>query len=585
MAKGRTGSSASGGPSLVGRLSQVGGSRAPIFALATVSVLAGVWFLVLTDGEYFFSDEWSRFSFFPNASLEWALHGTNGHLIFFNVLLYRAVLEIFGAESYLPFRLICLVLQISVVWLLFFYLRARVNGWLIVACVTPLLFLGSAWVVTASAYGVVILTPILFGLGALLAVDRRTTSFDLLASFLLVCALLSHSGGLPFLVGVSVLVLIRERSWSPRIWIVAPALAFFLGWSVWTRALSPEIDFFEVPVSVGNFTHLPASFVDTPAAALAAVTGAFYRLDAFGDLDFNLYPGYVLLALTCVGIFLLWRREGPRIPPRALVPASMLFAFAFLIAFGMSDPDRQATSPRYLYFTVLCVIWIFCEISPAIRWRPLGVGVLLGVLGIGLLANANIYGKSASSLREYGVTARAAETALAISSPKGDPLLKISDVVAQFGSVGAFSQWTATLDRRSIRRFGSVAYSREELRGASRETKNIVDAVLVPLEQIQPRRVRDASLTGRCRFIRIRGAAVSREVARVDPGGSIVLIVDDARTRSVGIEVSRFGERRVGIGSVALRRAFRIPFPADRSARPWRVALPGGAGARLCSEG
>jgi hypothetical protein len=566
-------------------LSQVGGSRAPIFALATVSVLAGVWFLVLTDGEYFFSDEWSRFSFFPNASLEWALHGTNGHLIFFNVLLYRAVLEIFGAESYLPFRLICLVLQISVVWLLFFYLRARVNGWLIVACVTPLLFLGSAWVVTASAYGIVILTPIVLGLGSLIAVDRRTTSFDLLASFLLVCAVLSHSGGLPFLVGVLVLVLITERSWSPRIWIVAPALATFLGWSVWTRALTPEIGFFEDPVAAGNFTHLPAAFVDTPAAALAAVTGAFYRLDASGDLDFNLYPGYALLVVASIGIFWLWRRSATGISPRVFVPVAMLFTFAFLIAFGMSDPDRQATSPRYLYFTVLCVIWIFCELSPAIRWRPLGVGVLLGTIGLGLLTNASIYGKSASSLREFGATAKAVETALAIAGPKGYPFLQISDVVAPFGSAGAFSQWTTTLDRRSIEEFGSVAYSRKELRAESSETREIVDSVLVALEQIQPRRVRDVSLTGRCRFIRTRNGSVPREVARVAPGGSIVLIVEDAQPVPVPIEVLRFGERGIEVGAAALERAFRVSFPVDRSARPWRVALPGGAGARLCSEG
>ena len=585
MAQGRTGSSASGGPGLAGRLSQVESSRAPIFALAAVSVLAGIWFLVLTEGEYFFSDEWSRFSFFPNASLEWALHGTNGHLIFLNVLLYRAVLEVFGAGSYLPFRVICLALQISVVWLLFLYLRPRVNGWLIVACASPLLFLGSAWVVTASAYGIVILTPIVLGLGAMLAADRRQPWFDLLASFLLVCALLSHSGALPFLTGVAVLVLIRDRSWSSRIWIVAPALLFFLAWSVWTRALSPDLSFFDDPVSAGNFTHLPSSLVDTPAAALAAVTGAFYRLDPSGGLDFNLSPGYALLVIACIGIFWLWRRDGSRISSRVLVPGAMLLTFAFLIAFGMSDPDRQATSPRYLYFTVLCVIWIFCEISPAIRWRPLGVGFLLGVLGLGLLANGSIYGKSASGLREHGETARAAETALAIAGPESDPLLQISDVVAPFGSPGAFSQWRATLDRRSIGRFGSVAYTPESLRAASQETKDIVDAVLVALERIQPRRVRDAALTGRCRFIRTRGRAGTREIARIQPGGSIVLIVDDARSRPVDIAVSRFGERRVGIGSVALRRAFRIAFPADRSPRPWRVALPVGTGARLCSEG
>ena len=556
--------------------------QAPVVLLAAVSVIAAGWFLVLTSGEYFFSDEWSRFSFFPNVDFEWTLHGTSGHLIFLNALLYRGLLEVFGGDSYLPFRLTCLALQLAAVWLLYFYLRPRVNAWLVVGCATPLLFLGSAWVVTASAYGIVILTPIVLGLGALLALDSRGRYTDAAASILLVLAVLSHSGALPFLAGAAVLVAASDRRWLVRLWVIAPGVAVYLAWFVWARYLSADLIFFEEPLSIANVSFLPESLVQIPSAALAAATGTFYRLDAVGALDFNIGPGYVLLALALAGCFVLWRKSGVGVFQRALVPASMLLVFAFLVAFGMSDPARQPTSPRYIYFTVLCVLWIFCELAPAIRWRPWGYGALVAVLGVGLLANANIYGKAASSLRDAGARSRAAITALEIAGPAATPWLRISDVVQGAGADGAFSEWIVRLDQESIARFGVASYSPVELRTAGPQTQATTDRILLGVERIRLRSLDSPLATPKCSAPAIISSAPLLERVEVRPGESLSIDAGRATGHSVTVGVSRFGGSPITLGDVSAGAVKRIAFPADRSKQPWQVALSPGGRARLC---
>ena len=52
----------------------------------------------------------------------------------------------------------------------------RVGPWPSVLATAVILFLGSAFEVTATPYGIVILMPVAFGLGALLCLERYATS-------------------------------------------------------------------------------------------------------------------------------------------------------------------------------------------------------------------------------------------------------------------------------------------------------------------------------------------------------------------------------------------------------------------------
>ncbi|MFM9043845.1 MAG: hypothetical protein ACKOPI_06900 [bacterium] len=558
------------------------GDGAPALALAALSVVASVWFLLLTSGEYFFSDEWSRFSLYPNVGFTWSLHGANGHLVFLNVLLYRALLEVFGGGSYLPFRLVCLLLQLAAVWLLFSYLRPRVNAWLVVGCISPLLFLGSAWVVTASAYGSLILTPIVLGLAALLALDRQSRSSDLLASGLLLLAVLAHSGGLPFLVGAAVLLAHGSDRSRSRLWVIAPASIAYLAWFAWTRWLSPGIDFFGEPLSVYNLGFLPRSLIETPSAALAAATGTFYRLDPAGALDFNLAPGYVLLLLSVIGLVALWSRRREALSIRVLMPVSMLVLFTVLISFGMSDPARQPTSPRYLYFTTLCVIWTFCEVSPAIRWRPWKVGVLVGVICLGLLANASIYGKAANALRDAGVRSRAALTAIAAAGPIATPTDRLSDLASPGVEDGAYSEWIVALDQRSIRRFGGDTLTLGALAEAGPKVRSIVDRVLFAVERIElaemNRLTDEVTCEAPSRTVRVD----SRSPIEVLPGDSLAIAADVRNTKPIEVTVGRYAGPELALDKLGAGEEGQIDFPQDGSKQPWQVAFSSGGRARVC---
>ena len=144
-------------PPLAGRLRLDGISRdrrAPALCLIAAMALAAAFFLWETRGQAFFSDEWSRYAIYPNASFEYSLHGTSGHLIIGHILLYRLVLEGFGADSYLPFRLLAAILSLACAWLFFAYARERANAWLAAAAAIMLLFLGAAWEVVATPYGI-----------------------------------------------------------------------------------------------------------------------------------------------------------------------------------------------------------------------------------------------------------------------------------------------------------------------------------------------------------------------------------------------------------------------------------------------
>jgi hypothetical protein len=322
--------------------------------------------------------------------------------------------------------------------------------------------------------------------------------------------------------------------------VIAPGVAVYLAWFVWARYLSPDLIFFEEPLSIANVSFLPESLVQIPSAALAAATGTFYRLNAVGALDFNIGPGYVLLALALTGCFVLWRKSGVGVFQRALVPASMLLVFAFLVAFGMSDPARQPTSPRYIYFTVLCVLWIFCELTPAIRWRPWGYGALVAVLGAGVLANANIYGKAASSLRDAGARSRAAITALEIAGPAATPWLRISAVAQGTGADGAFSEWIVRLDRESIARFGVASYSPVELRAVGPQTQATTDRILLGVERIRLRSLDSSLPTPRCSAPTVVSSAPLLERVEVQPGESLSIEAGRATGHSVinGCQIS-----------------------------------------------
>ena len=102
-------------------------------ASVAIAVALNLW---ETRGQTFFSDEWGRLMFYDSGGLETLLRGHSGHLVALHALLYKGLLEVFGAGSYLPFRIIEALL-VGACGLLFYALARAPGGALAVPARDP----------------------------------------------------------------------------------------------------------------------------------------------------------------------------------------------------------------------------------------------------------------------------------------------------------------------------------------------------------------------------------------------------------------------------------------------------------------
>lgn len=239
-------------------------------ASVVIAVTLNLW---ETRGQTFFSDEWGRLMFYDSGGLETLLRGHSGHLVALHALFYKGLLEVFGAGSYLPFR-IAEALLVGACGLLFYALaRSRAEPWPCLLATLVLLFLGSAFEVLATPYGIVILLPVAFGLAALVCLERFPGQRDLPACLLLIAAVASQSVGLAFVVGATVVLFQQSgRAAAARLWVVLTPGALYVAWFAWSRLSGPEIP---DPVQLDNLTQVPVTVVKVCAAGLAAISGLF----------------------------------------------------------------------------------------------------------------------------------------------------------------------------------------------------------------------------------------------------------------------------------------------------------------------
>ena len=273
-------------------------------ASVAVAVALNLW---ETRGQTFFSDEWGRLMFYDSGGLETLLRGHSGHLVALHALLYKGLLEVFGAGSYLPFRIIEALL-VGACGLLFYALaRGRAEPWPCLLATLVLLFLGSAFEVLATPYGIVILLPVFFGLAALVCLERFPGRGETsLACLLLIAAVASQSVGLAFVVGAAV-VLVQQsgRAALARAWVVLVPGALYVAWFAWSRLSGPEIP---DPVQLGNLTEVPLTVVKLCAAGLAAISGLFggsgfeggVQFEQVRPKEFHLAAGYLLLVVLVI---------------------------------------------------------------------------------------------------------------------------------------------------------------------------------------------------------------------------------------------------------------------------------------------
>ena len=554
-----------------------------LLACVFAAVVLNLW---ETRGQTYLTDEWARF-YFPYSDFESLLRWRTGHLVVLHVGLYKAVFGIFGAESYLPFRIIEASL-LGTCGLLFYALaRCRAAPWPSVLATVVLLFLGSAFEVTATAYGIVILLPVAFGLAALLCLERFPGKGDPLACLLLAAALASQSDGLAFLVAGAVLLVVQSgRRFLARIWVVLVPAVLYAAWFVWYR-FTQEIPNSE-PIYLHNLTEIPSTVLGSCAAAVAAITGFFGTSAARNIEAFDLTAGYFLLALIVVAVIL--RVQGGWVPARWVwVPVAGALTFWVLLGTAAREPEVA----RYLYVSALFLLLILLELVRGIRPTPLVVLLGLGAVVVSVVPNLINLNTQAREFRAFARAERAELGALELlrSEVPADslPYLTRHDRVIDVGGKGFLTPGDRIFDVgargfhlpaatyfAAVDRHGSPAATPQEIASGTPTQRLAADEVLLDAGSLTLSNFPD-DLSARGRDCR---SGDPSQPFSVPPSG---LEIRPERSRSrLAVAAGRFASQYQSLKVPAGSGPLLLRPGRSQEVRPWSVQI---SGATVCVLG
>jgi hypothetical protein len=334
---------------------------------------AFVLLLWLNRHHWFVTDEW-------NALVDRRLIGDATHLGIWDphnehwstipVLVYRALFNIFGTRTYLPYLVVLLLVHLTVVHLLWrVMLRVGVEPFLAATLCGIFAVLGAASDDLFLAWQWQLVGPLLFGLWALLLTPERGgwQRRDYVVWLLLVLGLMCSGVAITMTVVVGLVVLLR-RGWRLAAATVAvPAAAYGLWYVTYGHK------------AVDTSEPLGTALRKAPAYVWQGFTGA---LNA--TLGFN---GIATAVIVALAIWLFLRAHPTREPwpiPIAMAASAGLFLFLTDLRRSGLGIDQASTS-RYVYVTIALILPVAAMALDALlptgtsRWLALGAfaGVLL----------------------------------------------------------------------------------------------------------------------------------------------------------------------------------------------------------------
>lgn len=547
-------------------------TRAATAALALLLLVAGAYLLHAGRGTAPFFDEWDWITQRRGLSADTLLGPHNGHLSVVPVFLYKALLQTAGLDHYWVYRTVLVALHLGCASLVYVLARERVGAQGAVFAAGFVAVLGSAGDDLLWAFQIGFVVAVLFGLAALVALDRDTRRGDVVATIFLGLALGSASVGAAFAVAVLVELAMHPRR-RERWWVLAAPLALYALW---------YLGYGEPQLKRENLGATPVYAAESGSAAAGGILGLTLE-----------YGRVLLVGLTAVVATRLWRAE--RLTPRLVALATAPAVLWVLTALSRAQFNEPA-APRYIYCGAILLVLLVCELLRGqVVPRRQATALLAVLLAFAAVSNAATIDATAGGLR---MQARDVEARLGALELVGRDQVA-ADLQISPTNAPQIQAGPALYAERS---FGRIGLTEAELVRAPQAQGAAADDVLkrtgalnaAPEAEPPPRQatgpaptsagVTDGTLRrrGGCLVTRATGPDSRLDVAL--PDGQALVVTASA---PAGVLARRFAQvaPTEPVAEVPAGGSIRIAARADRADVPWRLQVASAGNLRVCRAG
>jgi hypothetical protein len=506
-----------------------------------VLVAAGVVVALAGRGTTFFYDEWIWIMQRRSPGAGSLLEPFNNHLMALPIATYEVLFRLFGLDTQAPYRIVLLLGHLATCGLVYVYLRARIGWVLALAGAAALAFFGYAWAVIIWPISLGWVYATTAGIAALLLVDRDTRRADAAATFALLIGIASSGIAVPFVLGLSVEMVLR-RAWH-RLYVPGAALVAFVVWYL----------------SYGTGTNDHGSVGDIVEFAeklLAQTVGTILGVDDRGT------AAHVVFVIAGLGLLVSWFALGRPRSPRLVGNATALVAFTALLAYS------RATSGLTTWHSYAAAVFLLLTVAELFRGREpsrLVIGAIGAVALWSIVWNLGQLSDGADLQRFRAEEMRAQLTAVDVAG---------SSMASDYKPGRFFLETHAGPYLDVAAEYGSPAYSFREAQTAPRHARRAADATLV---QGTGARVRAHDPVAGCAAIPPTRTGIT--VVRQRHPSLLVSASDGPATISAGV----FSTDGAVVGHVPSGRTGWVTAPALASGRPWTVRVRTDGSTTVCT--
>lgn len=493
--------------------------------------------------------------------LEYFLAPHNSHLQLLPKLMYRGIFLTIGAD-YTVFRAIEVGAVFLSVLLFFILARRRVRPYAALIPCVLLLFFGYGEQTFLWAFSIHTVGALVFGLAALLALERGDRRGDALACALLVLAVCTVELGVAFTIGVGVSVLLRRDRWR-RIWIVAVPLAIWGAWWLWSQKFGQsEVDLVHVYLIPYDFTGL-----------LTATVGSMFGVNPTGPgvtpFVTELTPWGAILG--AVGVFGL----GYRIK-RGSVPTGLWIVLAALLAYWLmiTLADRPPDSTRYLFVSAMAILLIA---AAGLHGSRLTTPMLIGaacVVAFAIPPNiSKFYDSRASSVVDAENT-QAEYAMLELARPHvHSDYFPVADERVSTAGGGVFVPLSADTYYQAADEFGAIGYPLSRIPELDLTRRQIADATLAGALELTLQPASAPADPTACPSSR-DGSPGNSVFFYIERGG---VLLGSLAKQPVEVTLGRFGTGGPGValGKLAPGEWADLKIPSDEAPEHWWITVDG----------